>query len=91
MSLNERVEAFDHLSERFENDRPGRLLLSHQIRPDLFKRLQTAAALYISKGFQEDCFVETEQEILEKLDREYDTVSNITPNGMIVPKRYNVL
>ena len=91
MSLKERIEAFDHLSGRFENERPGPLLLAHRIRPDLFKRLQTAAALYISKGFQEDFFVETEQEILEKLDREYDTVSNITPNGMIVPKRYNVL
>lgn len=91
MSLEKRVEGFDIFQTRFEHDRVGKLLVSHKIREDLFKKLQTAASLYISKSFSGDQFVRDEAELLFMLDKEYKNISNITPNGMIVPKRYNVL
>ena len=91
MSLQNRIDAFDIFQSRFEHDRVGALLVAHKIRPDLFKKLQTAAALYISRGFSGDCYVHDEFELLKTLDEQYEQISNITPNGMVVPKRYNIL
>ena len=91
MSLKKRTERFNDLASRFNNNRLAPLLLEHEIREDLFERLRTAAALYISKCFEEDCYVSDESDILKKLDNEYESIPNITPNGMVVPKRYNTL
>ena len=81
MSLQNRIDAFDIFQSRFEHDRVGALLVAHKIRPDLFKKLQTAAALYISRGFSGDCYVHDEFELLKTLDEQYEQISNITPNG----------
>jgi len=91
MSLKSRKEAFDYVSERFENNRIDDLLIEHQIHGKLFKRLQVAAAMYISKSVGDrECEVD-EESLMNLLDSKSSEVLNITPNGMIVPKRHLVL
>jgi|TARA_R100001594_G_scaffold94456_1_gene128654 hypothetical protein len=91
MSLENRIKGFDNLGTRFEHRRVGSLLVAHRIRPDLFERLQMAAALYISRSLKGDRFVRHESALMYALDMEYSDIRNITPNGMIVPKNYNTL
>ena len=91
MSLKNRKKGFDNLESRFECDRVSSLLLSHQIDFELFKRLQSAASTYISKCLPGNRFITEEQQLLEVLENTKDMVGNITPNGMIVPKKHTVV
>jgi len=91
LSLESRKKAFDLLSSRFECERPAPLLSVHKIQSALFSRLQIATALYLSKCLGQNEFILNENELLERIDRRVEKIQNITPNGMVVPKRNTIL
>ena len=91
MSLKNREEGFDNLEKRFRCRRVSSLLLEHKINPSLFKRLQYTAATYISKCLPDNEFIVSEKKLLKTLEELQDAVANITPNGMVVPKRHTIL
>ena len=91
MSLQSRKKAFNTLASRFECERPGPLIARHKIQPALFGRLQSATALYMSKCLGKNEFIQNETELIKRFDEDYEKIPNITPNGMIVPKRHTIL
>ena len=91
MSLSSRKEGFDILASRFTNDRPNNLILSYKPSASATKKLQLATCLYISKTIGNDICITDETELLKTLNKHYDNIPNITPNGLIVPKRHLVI
>ena len=91
MSLKNRKRAFNVLKKRFRSRRVSSLLLEHKINDDLFKKLQIAAAVYISKCLPDNKFITNEKKLLKTLEELESSIPNITPNGMIVPKRHTIL
>ncbi len=91
MSLESRKKAFTELTSRFECERPAPLLAVHKIQSALFSKLQTVTALYLSKCLGHDEFILDEKELLGRFDGRGDKIQNITPNGMVVPKRNTIL
>ena len=91
MSLEKRIKGFDNLGERFEHNRIDKVVIEYKIPDDLFRKFQTAAALYISKCLPENQFILDEDELMQEIDKHYRSMLNITPNGLMVPKRHLVL
>lgn len=91
MSLESRVKAFDVLSGRFPCERPSRLISVHKIRSHLWEKLRLCAAIYMSKFLPGGQVILEEKELLNAYVMNQKNISNITPNGMIVPKRNSIL
>jgi hypothetical protein len=91
LSLESRKKAFTELTSRFECERPAPLLSVHKIQPALFNRLKTVTSLYLSKCLGQNEFILDENELLGRIDERVDKIQNITPNGMVVPKRNVIL
>jgi hypothetical protein len=91
MSLASRVADFDVLSGRFPCERPSPLVCVHTIPAPRWERLRLAALIYVSKCLPGAPVVLDEGELLAALARHRDEIPNITPNGMLVPKRHTIL
>ena len=91
MTLQKRINGLNVLGSRFPHNRLDSMLLEHEIKPSLFSRLRLFTAVYLSKCLTTDAVFEAEQELLRNLESEYDSIRNITPNGMVVPKRHLTL
>lgn len=87
MSLESRRLKFKELSGRFECQRPSELVSVHKISEPRFGALRSAAATYMSRCLPELRFVIDEPAILGEFLRQRAALKNVTPNGMIVPKR----
>jgi len=91
MSLQSRISDFDIITNRFACQRPGKLVCAHQPTPDLWERLRVAAALYLSKCLPGNRVILDDAELIRAFETERSNIRNITPNGMIVPKRHTIL
>lgn len=96
MSLEERITFFDKLAARFEHSRPHPLLLRYKVPPNLYEKVRAGAALCIARSIPNGDGAQWQNlsnpdKLLQILEERYDTVQNITPNGMIVPKRDLIL
>lgn len=91
MSLASRTADFDVLAARFACARPSPLVCVHTIPEARWERLRLAALVYVSKCLPGAPVVLDEGELLDALRRHRHAVPNITPNGMIVPKRHTIL
>ncbi len=91
MSLRSRIEAFDELSRRFPCERPSKLISAYRIEEKAPRRLRVAAMLYMSKCLPGQPVILDEEKLLFELVKHQEEIKNITPNGMIVPKRYTIL
>lgn len=91
MSLQSRKEAFDTLSKRFRCEKPSSLILVHQMKPALWQRLKIAVFLFMSKCLDPHQIILDERELLNAFVKHQQTIKNITPNGLIVPKRHTNL
>jgi len=91
LSLEKRIKGFNHLGNRFHHERLDNVLIGYKIPDQIFKRLQTAAAIYLSHCLPGEQFILDEEELMEKIDNHYKDMPNITPNGLVVPKRHTVL
>jgi len=94
VSLESRIAGMDALAARFAvARRPHPLLLVHRIDDELNRRLRNAAALYIAQCLpgRRTFGPDDEDALLTALVDEADAIPNLTPNGMLVPKRHTVL
>ena len=91
MSLEKRIKGFDNLGSRFEHQRLDKVLLEYTIPAELFSKLQAAVSMYVSKCLPGNQFTLEEGDLLRRLEDQYGEVPNITPNGMIVPKKHLVV
>ena len=91
MDLERRWQAFDEFSRRFSCKRPSRLISVYKIEKDAFEKLRVAAAIYMSKCLGNNRIILDEEELLAVFDKKQKEIKNITPNGMIVPKRHTIL
>jgi hypothetical protein len=91
MSLSSRIEDMQALAGRIACARPSPLVCVHPVEAGLRERLRMAAALYLSACLPDRRVIVDEEALLEALERERGRVPNITPNGMIVPKRHTIL
>lgn len=91
MSLESRIADFGVLSGRFPCDKPSPLIAVHRIREDLWQGLRMATLLYMSRCLPGAPVIVDETELMERFVRQRGEIPNITPNGMIVPKRHTIL
>tara|TARA_Y100001970_G_C14141847_1_gene807573 strand:+ start:260 stop:1189 length:930 start_codon:yes stop_codon:yes gene_type:complete len=93
LSLQDRKEAFSLLASRFENTKVSDLLLEHKIPNSLKKWLHSSVFIYVSKCLPGDELYLDENSLMNALVENYDKdkIPNMTPNGMLVPKKYLVL
>lgn len=89
--LRRRQDAYHVFCKRFQASRPNPLIAVHNISPELFKKLQIAAALYLSQCLPKRPLLLDERELLAALEHHQHEIPNMTPNGMMVPKRHNML
>ncbi|MCX7593681.1 MAG: hypothetical protein N2235_07960 [Fischerella sp.] len=81
---------FDELSDRISTKRQYRLLFEHKLKPELFQQIQIAAASYISACLNSPIIL-SEEEMLQKLLEQRNTLSNYTGTGLLMPKREHTL
>src|SRR3990167_6018238 len=86
MSLLTREKRFDAMSQRFQCERPARLMLISQIDPKLFHTFQVAAMLYFSHSLLSRETILGEENLLAALMGDIGTIRNMTPNGAFMPK-----
>ncbi|MDO8461243.1 MAG: hypothetical protein Q7S98_00115 [Deltaproteobacteria bacterium] len=89
--LQTRFEAFDELSHRTPCERPSKLISTFKIEPTLWEHLKHAAALYVSKCLPGNKLILDEHELLANCVKHEQEIKNLTPNGMLVPKRHTIL
>ncbi|PLZ28736.1 hypothetical protein [Fischerella thermalis] len=81
---------FDELSDRISTKRQYRLLFEHKLKPELFQQIQIAAAGYISACLNSPIIL-SEEEMLQRLLEQRNTLSNYTGTGLLMPKREHTL
>jgi hypothetical protein len=91
MSLYTRIQAFDELCSRFPCARPSPLIAAHRVPAPALQRLRHATAVYMSRCLPDGCLVLDEEALLAAFTERHADIRNITPNGMIVPKRHTIL
>ena len=91
MSLQSRFTDFEKFSSRFHCKRPSKLISVYTIDKNLWKKLLIATCIYMSKCLYKDRIILDENELLKEYDLNRSKIKNITPNGMIVPKRHSIL
>ena len=91
MSLEQRMANFDQMAKRFPATRPAPLIAVYRPSAERFRQIQVAAATYMSKCLGEERFVLDEDDLLAEFQKKAGAIPNITPNGMIVPKRHLIL
>ena len=93
MSLQTRIDAFNLLASRFNNNRFSDLTLEHKINSSLLTRLHLAVFSYVSKCLQNDQFYMEEGALLDTVAEAYNegAIPNLTPNGIFLPKKHLVL
>ncbi len=93
--LKNRIGIFDEISADIGRTksftRPSSLICSSKISDEDWRHLQNSANLYMNKCLPNNSFITDENELLETFAQNKDSIKNITPNGLIVPKRHTVL
>lgn len=89
--LKLREESFARMCERFPHKKITSLISVYNIPKNDLKFLRNSAFLYMSKCLGHGTFIYNEKRILKEYVDKYKDIKNITPNGMIVPKRHTIL
>src|SRR5271155_523167 len=84
-------QLFNRLLDRFPKAQKWRLLMAQALSPEQFERIRFAAATYVSASLGSKKLILEEAELLDNLERLRSTMPNITPNGLLVPKREFIL
>ena len=91
MDLNERADRMRRIAARCGGRHPGELLCVHPIAPAVFERLRYTAAGYMSRCLPAAPVITDEAILLSRFRESVDELKNLTPNGVIVPKRETIL
>ena len=86
MSLEIRKKNLKNLSKRFKAKKINDLMYEVKIPKVLFQNIKFVTINYLSKCFNDDETITNEKKLLKKFIIKKKKLSNITPNGMIVPK-----
>lgn len=89
--LEERCEDFKAVAERLECEMPSPLIAIYRIPLDAFQQLRISAAIYLCRCMHINRVILNEEELLDLWVKNQEKVKNVTPNGMIVPKRHLIL
>jgi hypothetical protein len=84
-------QLFNQLLDRFPESKKWRLLMAEALSPERFAQVRFAAATYISACLGSKKTITDETELLDAIERLRGTMPNITPNGLLMPKREFVL
>jgi hypothetical protein len=84
-------ELFSKLFDRFPDGRKWRLLIEQALPPDRFQKIRCAAAGYVSACLGSKKVILEDAELIDALLKRRAAMPNITPNGLVVPKREFVL
>ena len=87
MSLEIRKKYLKNLSKRFKGKKINDLMYEIRIPKNLFNNIKSNTINYISKSFNDKETIFDETILLKKLANKRKNISNITPNGMMVPKK----
>jgi hypothetical protein len=96
MGLKEREAQFESLTSRFEHKKITPLIASHKIETGLFEKLRAAAQNYVIACLPDSTkltrdMVTDEARLLTEFSRQQPNLKNMTPNGILVPKKqYNL-
>jgi hypothetical protein len=96
MSLAEREARFQSLTSKFECKLVSGLIAAHKIKPHLLEKIQVAASNYMMKCFSKPeaitkSLVANSDSLLMEFGNQMSQIKNVTPNGLIVPKRETIL
>jgi len=91
VSLGDRKARFNNLSAQFQCTKPGPMIAVTKINKDLFRNLQIAVALYLSKCLPEKKIILDEKKLLAQFALHRGKIKNCTPNGVLMPKRHLIL
>jgi hypothetical protein len=86
MSLKVRKHYLKKLSKNFKGKKINDLMYEIKIPENLFYNIQSASINYISRCFNDNETIVTEKELIKKILSTSNKLSNLTPNGIIVPK-----
>ena len=89
--LIDRKKRFDAICSNIKCTRPTDLSAIVDIDEDMFENLKIASKIYLSKVLKSKKICLTDEEIIKKFSVENHKIPNITPSGMILPKRYSTL
>ena len=87
MSLEIRKKNIEKISKRFRCNKITDLFLEIKLPENLAKNLAIAAMKYIANSIDYQNTILNEKKLLKKLIAKRKNMKNITPNGIIVPKR----
>ena len=89
--LANRKARFDSICANVKCSRPTELSAIVDIDEELFQSLKIASKIYLSKVLKSKNICLSDEEIIKKFSSENNKIANITPSGMILPKRYSTL
>ena len=87
MSLELRRKYFADLTKDLKCNRINDLMIEIEIDQTLFDNLSLYAKIFLSKSVNKKEIILDEDLLVQKLIKDKHKIKNITPNGMIVPKR----
>ena len=87
MSLEIRRKNFKNLTKTFECRHINDLMVEIKVDEKLFSNLLLYTKIYISKSLNEISTIIDENELIKKIINNKTKIKNMTPNGMLVPKR----
>ena len=91
MSLEVRKAYFRKLRKNLQGRKINDLMCETKIPNNLFHNIRFAAINYISKCFKDEETIIDENKLIRKLIKKRKKLTNVTPNGIIVPKNESSL
>ena len=91
MSLKIRKYYLRKLNKKFEGKKINDLMYEIKIPENLFHNIRSATINYVSRCFNDNEILINEKELIKKILSKKKVLSNLTPNGIIVPKIENSL
>jgi hypothetical protein len=74
-----------------EGSQPNRLLIEYRLNDEAFKKVQRACAEYVSTCLNLPQTEYDENKLIALFAQKKSSIINLTPNGMLVPKREHIL
>lgn len=87
MYLDIRRKNFEKLISKIKCNEINDLMVEVPIDEKLFQNLRTYTMIFMSKSFNENFILTDEKLLLENISLNHEKLKNMTPNGMMVPKR----
>jgi len=91
MTLKIRKYYLKQLSQRFKGKKINDLMYEIKIPDNLFYNIKSSTINYVSRCFNDNEILIKENDLIKKILSKSSKLSNLTPNGLMVPKNENSL